>query len=527
MSDLDQRVSTVEQVVQRLNYVLEGHLTACAGDVQYRPSNPFPVMPPVGENLTGRAAGLEEPQDEDATVNGMAMTFIEERTSAFFGGSSNINFIRQLLSAVNHIRYAARRELSTAGGSGSNELDESNMVKASRYYANPVAASPDTSRNSMTALPSAQEMEVMLDVYFSTAGVVFPFIDEESFRKTYANGKATGFTIVRRTWLGSLNMIFAMACHFDRGSIKSRRLRKEKSDVFFKRATDLCGDLSKQVISLEIVHYLLLYVIHCQGSQRSVQAWNIHGLLVRSAMALGLHSSSTRDAGDDQQAEYRRRTWLVIYCIDKVLSVAFGRPVSIPDEMIIDRPPMTGLALPSPDGSRYGGDIPGEFLNVSFRLYQVMSGCLKKQYSGNMDSADQELDDMATLQASGEFRKVLRTWSSSLPSFLRLAEPNADFLLENTQVNRLRVILTLRYHNINILVHRPLLGSTIRHLFGGNPLNVGNPSYLIQLAMGEAHECIRSAQSTIEIVYNIINGDQSAANNLGMEYFTLYYGRSH
>jgi hypothetical protein len=128
------------------------------------------------------------------------------------------------------------------------------------------------------------------------------------------------------------------------------------------------------------------------------------------------------------------------------------------------------------------------------------------------------------LQASGEFRKSLRLWSSGLPPCLRLFESNAEALQENNQANRLRVILTLRYHNINILVHRPLLGSTIRHLFGGDQMSVGNPTYLVQLAMGEAHECIQSAQSTIELAYNIISVDQTGGNNLGMGYYTLYYG---
>jgi hypothetical protein len=526
MSDLDQRVSTVEQAVQRLNYVLEGHLTACGGGSS---NNAHNQPADQARDGLGRATGLEEPQDEDATTNGMAMTFIEEHTSAFFGGSSNINFTRVLLAAVNHIhRAAARRDPATAGAVPHAELDESNLARSARCsYANPVAPSPHAAPGSMTALPSVQKMDSLLEFYFSTAGVVFPFIHEESMRKTYSEAKATGFTRVRRTWLGTLNMIFAMASSFDRDSIKSAPERHERSNVFFKRATDLCGELSKQVISLEIVQYLLLVVIHCQGSQRSVQAWNIHGLVVRSAMALGLHSAPGRvEAANGQQAEYRRRTWLVIYCLDKVLSVAYGRPVGVPDEHMVDQFSATETALPSPDGSGTGIDIPSEFLNISYRLYQVMSGCLKKQYGGNIDGADSDPDDMASLQASGEFRKALRLWAARLPPSLRMCEPHTDALLENSQVNRLRVILTLRYHNINILVHRPLLSSTIRHLFGGDAMTVGNPSYLIQLAMGEAHECIRSAQNTIELVHTIINVDQSNANNLGMGYFTLYYGRS-
>jgi hypothetical protein len=530
MTDLDSRVANVEQIVQRLNYVLEGHLSACAGDAQYRPSNPLPALSSLAaseqtkESLP-QATGLEEPQDEDATTNGMAMTFIEEHSSAFFGGSSNINFTRLLLSAVNHIRDSARREAGTADRQ--HNLDENNMAEASRSYANPVAASPDAGPQAMTTLPSDQEMDRMLDVYFDTAGTVFPFIHQDTLRKTFLACKVNGWSRVRRTFLGTLNVIFAMATSFDKDAIPSSRERQEKSNIFFKRATDLCGELSKQVISLEIVQYLVLVVIHCQGVQRSVQAWNIHGLVVRSAMALGLHSAQAREGFDELQAEYRRRTWVVIYCMDKVLSVAYGRPAAVPDEYMVDRSSPSELALPSPDGSRPDVDLAGDFLAVSFRLFQIMSGSLKQQYNGNIDNAEPEPDDMASLQASGQFRKQLRSWSTSLPPHLRLCEPKSKTLLENSQANRLRVILTLRYHNINILIHRPLLGSTIRHLFGGDQSSVGNPSYLIQLAMGEAHECIRSAQATIELVYAIVTVDQTGNNNLGMGYYTLYYGQFH
>ncbi|EFQ35750.1 fungal specific transcription factor domain-containing protein [Colletotrichum graminicola] len=526
VSDVDSRVSNVEQMVQRLNYVLEGHLSACAGDARYRPSEGLSTLQSLSASEQTKeglphAAGLEEPQDEDATTNGMAMTFIEEHTSAFFGGSSNINFTRLLLDAVNHIRSSARRAEVT--GHPGHALNEKNLAKASRPYANPVAVSPPAAPKAMTTLPSAEEMDRMLDVYFNTGGKVFPFIHEESMRETYEDCKANGWTRVRRTFLGSLNVIFAMTSAWDRDAISSARERQEKSNVFLKRAKDLCGELSMQVISLENVQYLVLLVIHCQGVQRSTQAWNYHGVVVRSAMALGLHSAQARRGFDELQAEYGRRTWIVIYCMDKVLSVAFGRPAIIPDEYMVDQPSLSELVLPSPDGSLDGVDVPGDFLGVSFRLYQIMSGSLRQQYGGNIDNFEPEPDDMAPLQASGQFKKQLRLWSTSLPPYLRLCESKSKTLLDNSEVNRLRVILTLRYHNINILIHRPLLSNTIRHHFGGGQTSVGSPSYLIQLAMGEAHECIRSAQSTIEIVYAILTADQTGNNNLGVGYYTLYY----
>ncbi|KAJ4373761.1 Transcription factor FBD3 [Neocucurbitaria cava] len=304
--------------------------------------------------------------------------------------------------------------------------------------------------------------------------------------------------------------MFAMASSFDRDYVASAKKR----------------ELSKRVISLEIVHYLLLVVIHCQGTSRSVQAWNNHGLVIRSAIALGLHSESTGRAIDHVQEEYRRRTWAVIYCLDKVLSVAFGRPSSIPDEQMTRREPVSGLTPLAANGTHGNVDLPGEFLAVSVRLYQVMSKSLIDQYGANLENADSDPDDIASLKASGELRKTLQIWAASLPSYLRLCEPNSNILSQNSQANRFRVILTLRHHNLSILIHKPLLSATIRHLFRAESAAGGSPPYLLQLAMAEAHECIRSAQLTIEVVHSVISTDPTSKNNLGAWYFTLYYGES-
>nr|AMB48861.1 Zn(II)2Cys6 transcription factor [Fusarium camptoceras] len=541
VSDLEQRVTSVEQNLQRLNDVLKGHLSPCTNsnrnhhdspchEPDNRPSTPaaLPRSNARGKSTANEtcATGLEEPQDEDANTNGMAMTFVEEKTSAFYGEASNINFTQLLLRAVAAVHGAT--PLATSTLNQSSIPGDGIIAHMSQNQQEIFISGLATPESSPTALPSVQEMDSLLDIYFDTAGVVFPFICQDTMRKTYNECRLNGFTRARRTWLGTLNMIFAFASSFDRGepASSSAKRRFERANVFYKRATALCGELSKRVISLEIVHYLILVVLHCQGTQRSVQAWNNHGLVIRSAMALGLHSESNAASFDAVQQEYRRRTWIVIYCLDKVLSTAFGRPASIPDEQMDSysrRESVTGLSPMSLADPRVLVDLPGDFLSVSFRLYQVMSKSLVDQYGANLDHVDSGHDDMAPLKASGELRKQLRLWAGSLPGHLRICQPEDECLAQNTQGNRLRVILTLRYHNLGILIHKPLLSATIRHLFQGEKRADAPPPYMIQLAMAEAHECLRSAQLTIEIVHVVISVDPSHKNNLGAWFFTLYY----
>jgi hypothetical protein len=453
----------------------------------------------------------------------MAMTFIEEKTSVFYGEASNINFTRLLFRAVATVHQAASAEapstIEKASALGEGVVASLSQAQKLNGLSTPLELSP-------TALPSVEEMDSMLDIYFETAGVVFPFIHQETMRKTYSECRLNGFTRARRTWLGTLNMIFAFASSFDRGDAASAKKRFERSNIFYKRAIALCGELSKRVISLEIVQYLILVVLHCQGTQRSVQAWNNHGLVIRSAMALGLHSDSSGRGLDPIQQEYRRRTWVVIYCLDKVLSTAFGRPASIPDEQVVRRDSVIGLSPSSSNGPHAGVDLPGDFLAVSFKLYQVMSKSLTNQYGVNLDHDDADHDEMAPLKASGELRKQLRLWATSLPPHLQLCEPTDEFLAHHTQENRLRVILTLRYHNLGILIHKPLLSATIRYLFAGQSGTGPSPLYMMHLAMAEAHECIRSAELTIDIAHAVISADPTSNNNLGAWFFTLYYGKS-
>lgn len=532
MSDLDSRMTAMESKLQRLNDLLRGHLTPCADNRQATigssaiaqsqrdESSQPPTRADISQTLV---AGMEEPQDDDAATNGMAMVFIDEHTSAFFGESSNINFTQLLLRAV---ATARQTDIQVPGTKDhASFLDDGNVP--SIHHSQPQSKAPSTisAGISITSLPEVAVMNRLIDTYFDTAGVVFPFLLEEATRKTYSECLENGFKRARRTWLGTLNMMFALATMLDRENFPSAKKRFERGDLYYHRAVGLCGELSKHVVSLETVHYLLMVVMYCQGTQRSVQAWNIHGLLTRSAMALGLHSCVAGRNLDPIQAEYQRRTWVIIYCLDKVLSAAFGRPASVPDEHAVDRQPSAAL-YQTPSMTESGADIPGDFLAVSFELYQVMSKSLVKQYSATAQQRDIDLDDLKTLQASVEFRKSLRMWAASLPPYLGLCDSQPGILAESSRLNRLRVILSLRYHNLSILVHRPLLSITIGHLFRKDDNVINNPPYFVQLAMAEAEECVQSAEATINIAHAVISADSTSKNNLGAWYFTLYYGKS-
>lgn len=73
---------------------------------------------------------------------------------------------------------------------------------------------------------------------------------------------------------------------------------------------------------------------YLQGTQKSVETWTIHGLAVKAALQLGLHSSDASRRFPPLDQEIRKRTWYGCVILDRTLSMTFGRPAAIPDDYV-------------------------------------------------------------------------------------------------------------------------------------------------------------------------------------------------
>jgi hypothetical protein len=231
------------------------------------------------------------------------------------------------------------------------------------------------------ALPSERITRNLIGRYFGDTGLLFPYIYEQAFLDTYDEVNANGFTKVRRTWLGLLNMIMAMATSTTVNGGLSAEQRARDSDVYYDRAAGLCERQIMRGTSLEVgksnvslglllmltilVQYLLLTSQYLQGTQRSVEAWTIHGLAVKGALQLGLHSAAASGRFSNLEQEFRKRTWYGCVVLDRTLSMTFGRPAAIPDDYVrIDLP--RSLEPPASDVAQAAANDPKQQISVHF-----------------------------------------------------------------------------------------------------------------------------------------------------------------
>ncbi|KAK6444212.1 hypothetical protein FP744_10000460 [Trichoderma asperellum] len=291
------------------------------------------------------AAELGEIDISENSIDGMgAMKFTNEEDCGFFGPSSNIAFMRYISRAI--LQAKSGNELADA--ISPTDQRRTGIVNVSK--SRPPSPGPTPGRaNNLTrnagvniyALPSEERTWSLIQQYFLKTGQLLPFIHEPSFCKTYLQMKNERFRAIRRTWLGLLNIILAIAASLSAKDDIPVDKRIQESDIYYQRANGLCDRDSKRNASLEMGQYL-------QGTQKSVQAWTTHGLAISAAYQLGLHSPDTNQGFSPLECEIRKRTWYGCILLDRTLSMTFGRPCTIPESYIKLDMPLSHMQMLGP-----------------------------------------------------------------------------------------------------------------------------------------------------------------------------------
>lgn len=103
-------------------------------------------------------------------------------------------------------------------------------------------------------LPPDTDMMPLIELYFSTTGTLFPYIEYHGFLDTYYQMTSKGIFSVRRSWLGLLNMMFAMVTSTNnwQDPTITAQIRAAKSDTFYRRAMVLSDRQIHHAASLEV-----------------------------------------------------------------------------------------------------------------------------------------------------------------------------------------------------------------------------------------------------------------------------------
>ncbi|KAL1963182.1 hypothetical protein VTN77DRAFT_8615 [Rasamsonia byssochlamydoides] len=485
-------------------------------------------VPPHAVNGNGPEIG--EVDNSENSIDGMAaINFTDEEDCGFFGPSSNIAFMRHISRAITQANsrnsYLPSVSPSDRYGGG--------MMSVSRSQPAPESDSKrrDSHGVNIYALPSESRTWYLIQKYFQKTGQLLPFIHEQSFCETYFQMKRDNFTKVRRTWLGLLNIVLAIAtslCTDDSELPAEKRI--QESDVYYQRANALCDRESKRNTSLEMVQYLLILGQYLQGTQKSVQAWNTHGLAITAAFQLGLHSPDANRGFSPLEREIRKRTWFGCVLLDRTLSMTFGRPCIIPQSYVkLDMPLHDMQMLGQSPQLESGPYADGCFFTAAIQLYVVMYNVIDTCYGQNL-GFDHSQTTFHVVSRVLEGDRQLEEWQHQLLPTLGLhvsQKPLTPADIESMKpesliFERFNIVLSLRYHNLRILLHRKFLE---KFLETSGTEDTSNPEkkVLRQVGINSVQNCVESAIIIISTVHTIALSTGWHRDLLGAWNYSLYY----
>uniref|UniRef100_A0A0B7KLQ8 Zn(2)-C6 fungal-type domain-containing protein n=1 Tax=Bionectria ochroleuca TaxID=29856 RepID=A0A0B7KLQ8_BIOOC len=478
--------------------------------------------------------GIGEIDNAEDSIDGMgAIKFTDEEDWGYFGPSSNIAFLRHI--SLGMARIGNWREAFHSPSNQAREVSGGMSVSRPHQAADDEAAERRQYRAragvNIYALPSEARTWSLIREYFQKTGQLLPFIHEEWFCATYFEMKRNHFTMARRTWLGLLNIIMAMAATLFVESNVSAEERIEESDVYYQRANGLCDKESRRNISVELVQYLLILGQYLQGTQKSVQAWTVHGLAITTAFQLGLHSPKTNNRFPPLESEIRKRVWFGCILLDRM---TFGRPSMIPEVYLrLELPTPTLQVMGQTPQPTPAPQVDAMFFTATITLYNIMYKIIDSCYGQNLGLEEFRTDsDLVTLTLKGE--EQLNEWQSSLgPLQMSVYNtPLGPHDLENMDednklMERFIIVLSVRYHNLQILLHRPLLEKFLddcgRVSASNNSKSSVDRSMVQQLGISSIETCITSAMIVISMVRTVVMSSGWRRDLLGAWNYSLFY----
>ena len=161
-------------------------------------------------------------------------------------------------------------------------------------------------------------------------------------------------------------------------------------------------------------------------------------------------------------------------------------------------------------------------------LYEIMAEVINQLYGQNL-GCEKDQNAVETVARVYKEENRLMAWQQKLPSHLLLLTPSElrseeldDEVPDTWLIDRLRVVLTLRYLNLRILLYRPVLVKFL-DVLQNDSLDRRDLDQLQQTGPNCIQVCVSSSVDLITLVHSIVCSTGRRHQLLGAWWFSLYY----
>ncbi|KAF4450713.1 putative ZFR1 regulator of fumonisin biosynthesis [Fusarium austroafricanum] len=178
-------------------------------------------------------------------------------------------------------------------------------------------------------LPARHLVDQLLQAYHSSSHSMFPIIHFPSFRSTVNDlYNSNGVSRVSTAWLSMFFAVLATGSLFSPTSSSQPNSFYEPAE-FLETANKMIDPWTNE-FTLDHARALTLVTLCLNEMNLKSAAWTWLGRAVRVSQDLGMHAES--GPWPVIEGEMRRRTWWMIYILDRTLATELSRPVLISDD---------------------------------------------------------------------------------------------------------------------------------------------------------------------------------------------------
>ncbi|KAL8687632.1 MAG: hypothetical protein Q9218_006251 [Villophora microphyllina] len=344
LQDLSGRVNNDDQLLIRTTlrkYAESGCEDSCTTESSRKrtASSDLETPEPLTEyRVSGRVGSTESLDRLDEDLNRSAIS----RATGYFGKNSEISWIEQVRrqeeSSNDSDEEGGNLQMAFDSGMDGFQPDSAKEAKniprlsESTYHCDHMPL--ELPQNVQPyQLPPRTTADALVTCYLEVVHPAFPILGRITFLKQYRMFYNNANLRPGNSWMGILNLIFAIAARY------SRLVRAPVKDIadddytYFSRARLLCMDSNAMWDHAEMqrIQVAGLTTFYLMATNQISRAFAMSGITIRQALALALHTRNHDPKLSDSSKEVRYRLWWAIATTERTLGVMTGRATCFRD----------------------------------------------------------------------------------------------------------------------------------------------------------------------------------------------------
>ncbi|KAL8637048.1 MAG: hypothetical protein Q9228_005639, partial [Teloschistes exilis] len=362
-------------------------------------------------------------------------------------------------------------------------------------------------------LPPKLNADTFVNAYFTTVHPTFPILSRAQFLQNYEHLYSSADPDkASSSAFAMLHIVLAIgAIHTFVTQVPwARRERYHLLNFALTKATIIDANMLSasayeqvQLCGLGGLYFLMTYEIN--------RSWNVAGLGVRCAQALGMHLANVTPQMTESQKNLRLSIWYSILSFERTISVITGRPSMVRDVDCSTTLPLAGFEDPEkyvqdsmPDANSHLWSHVGDastpaslppahnlaaMIDPMFFVHHVQLGAIADMAMSTLYSARSRRTRWSELQGIIENLNLkLDGWNAKLPQPFQ-----TDWNRQKAEGHSSRVAIGMLFHSTSIVINRPCLCRLDRRI--ANQSSASN-----QANIDSANRCVASARAILALV---------------------------